>query len=154
MRQLVDDGYLGLAGDDRVQVHLGLGGVAILDGAGRNDFEVADFVRGLGAVVGHDQSDHHVDPALARSLVSFFQHLVGFSLLRGCADIDLQPPLERSRDQVEERLRIGPMVILYRMGCHGPMILLFQPRLGSRRSQFVERKVKRKHVDARLTEHA
>ncbi len=101
MRELINDSNLGLARDDRVDIHFTLGGAAIFDRAARNDFEVADFVRRFGPVVGFDQTHDYVDPFSAK-LMGLFQHLVGFPYPSSGADVDLQPPFERPCDQIEE----------------------------------------------------
>ena len=128
VRELIDDRDIGLARDDRVEVHLVLRGAAIVDGAPRNDLEVANFGHRVGAVVRFHETDDHVDP-LGAQLMRLLQHLVGFSYPRGGADIDLQPPFERLRDQIKERLGFGAMFILHRMCCHDPNHTTFRRAL-------------------------
>ena len=140
VRELIDDRDLGLARDDRVDIHLVLGGTAILDGAARNDLEVANFVHGLGAVVRFDETDDHVDP-LGAQLMRLFQHLVCFPYPSGGANVDLQPPFERLRDQIKKRFGFGAMVILHAMCSTPRSILLFGARLRFWRRQFIQRQV-------------
>ena len=56
VRELVDEGDLGPAGEDRVDVHLLERRAAVVDAAARDDLEVAELLGGLRAAVGLDDS--------------------------------------------------------------------------------------------------
>jgi len=56
--------------------------------------------------VGFDEADHRVD-SFGAQLMRLFQHLVGFPYTRGGADVYLQPPFERMRDQITPHLLIS-----------------------------------------------
>src|SRR5262245_9807985 len=75
MRQLINDGYLGPAGDDRVDVHFPERDPAVLDLAHGRAFQVADQRFGLGAPVRlHERHDYVY--ALLLELMGVFEHLV------------------------------------------------------------------------------
>src|SRR5262249_3680419 len=65
VRDLVDDADLGLAGEDRLEIHLLDGHAPVLNLAAGHHFEPGDQCFGLGAAVGLDESEHDIDAALA-----------------------------------------------------------------------------------------
>ena len=62
--ELVDEGDLGLAGEDRREVHLLEGRAPVVDDLARHDRQVADLLSGVGPAVRLDEADHHVGAAL------------------------------------------------------------------------------------------
>ena len=59
--ELVDDAELRFARDDRVEVHLLEHDAAVVDAAPGNHLEIAELRLGVGAAVGLDEPDDHVD---------------------------------------------------------------------------------------------
>ena len=96
---------------DGVAVHLAELDAAILDDPGRNDLEIGDLFRRLGASVGFDEADHDVHPLLLEPL-PFSKHGVGLADPRRRAEIDLQPSPGLTADQVEELLGAGSCWLL------------------------------------------
>ena len=64
MRQLIDDRHLGMALENRVEIHLLDNHAAIIDAPARHDLEPLDQRRGIDPVVRLDERQHHVDAAL------------------------------------------------------------------------------------------
>src|SRR5262245_9938336 len=89
MRQLVNNRYLGPAGDDCVDVHLPECDAAVFDLAHWNAFKIADQRLGLGAPVRlHERHDYV--RALLLELMGVFEHLVRFTYARRRAYVDAQ----------------------------------------------------------------
>ncbi len=89
MGQFVDQGHGGMAGDDRVRVHLFHGHAAVLDAAARNDFQPVEQGRGVAPAVSLHETHHHVRTAVVAA-VPFFEHLVGLADARGHAHVDAE----------------------------------------------------------------
>ena len=104
--QLVDQADGRPAREDRVEVHLAEGHAPVLDLPGRDDLQVADLLGGLGAAVGLDEADRHVD-ALLLEPVPLAEHRVGLAHAGRGAEVDLQPAPLLAADQVEELLGAG-----------------------------------------------
>ena len=65
--ELVDEGHVGGALQDGVEIHLVKGLVAVVDRLAGDHLEVAQLLRGAGPVVGLDEPDDHVGAALVTS---------------------------------------------------------------------------------------
>ena len=78
----------------------------VLDLAGRDDLQVADLLGGLGAAVGLDETDDHVDP-LRLQAVALAEHGVGLADAGRRAEVDLEPAPPLPADQTEELLGVG-----------------------------------------------
>lgn len=89
MRELIDEDQRGLAGQRGVQVELGQGATAILDLARRQVLQALHQRGGLGAAVGLDQPDDHIDALGPRGLGGR-QHRVRLADARRRAEIDAQ----------------------------------------------------------------
>ena len=114
MRQLVDQGDGGPAGEHRVQVHFLQHDAAVLDPPAGHLFQFADLGDGLRPAVGLHEADDHVD-ALPPQPVSFLEHVVGLAHARREAKIDLQPAALLAADEIEEKLGLR----LQFVGGHG-----------------------------------
>ena len=89
MRQLINDGYLGPAGYDGVNVHLLYRDAAVFDLAHRDAFQVAHHRFGVGAPVRlHERHDNVY--ALLFELMGVFKHLICFTYARSSADVNAQ----------------------------------------------------------------
>ena len=106
MRELVDHAHLRLARQDRVDIHLFQRDAAILDRAARNHFQILDLCFGVGAAVGLDDADHHVEAALAQR-VRLLQHLVGLADARRRANVNAQPRPALILDARQQRVGGG-----------------------------------------------
>ena len=104
--QLVDQADGRAPGQDRVEVHLAEGDAPVLDLPGRDDLQVADLLGGLGAAVGLDDADRHVD-ALPLEAMPLAEHGVGLAHAGRRAEVDLEPAPLLAADQVEELLGSG-----------------------------------------------
>ena len=87
--ELVDEGELRAARDQRVDIHLFESLVAVVDPLARQHFQAREQRLGLGAAVGLDDAHHHVDAGLELGMGAL-QHLVGLADAGGGADKDLQ----------------------------------------------------------------
>src|SRR5262245_25728050 len=78
MRQLINNRYLGPAGDDGVNIHLPERDATVFDLAHWNAFQVADHRLGVGAPVSlHERYDYvH---ALFLEVMGVFEHLIRFA---------------------------------------------------------------------------
>ena len=85
--QLVDQGYLGPAGDDGIDVHLLPVRIAVADPLSRHDRKVPDLPHGIGALVRLDEPDDNVGTALEAS-PPFVQHGAGLAHPRRRAEIN------------------------------------------------------------------
>ncbi|CUS44389.1 hypothetical protein MGWOODY_Smn1161 [hydrothermal vent metagenome] len=76
--ELVDQHERRATCQDRIEIHFGQCLAAIIDGATGDHLERRDQCLGLGAAMGLDYADHHVDagPQPSRALV---QHLIGLA---------------------------------------------------------------------------
>ena len=102
--QLVDDGELRTARQERVEVHLLEDAPFVGDAPARHDLQPVEQRRRLAPTVRLDHADNDID-ALGLAPRRGQQHGVGLSDARRRADEDLQaPPPLRSR-QREERFR-------------------------------------------------
>ena len=68
VRELVDEGDLGVPGQDRVEVHLLEGGAAVGQRRPRDDLQVTDLLEGVRPAVRLDVGDHHVGAALVATM--------------------------------------------------------------------------------------
>ena len=109
----------GLARDDGVDVHLLERDAAVLDRAARHTLEVLQLRLGVGAAVGLDDADHHVEAARAQG-VRLLEHRVGLADAGRGADVDAQARpvllLEARQQGVGGRSRVVGHVHR-RMGC-------------------------------------
>ena len=87
--QLVDEGHLGVAVEDGIEVHLLEGRAAVLDLAARDHREVAHLLGGAGPVVGLDEPDDDVGAALVAT-PAFVEHREGLADARSSAQVDAQ----------------------------------------------------------------
>ena len=90
VRELVDEGDLGLPREDRVDVHLLERRPAVLDRLARDDLEVADLRRGLRPAVRLDVADDDVFAVLAAA-PSLVEH--GVRLPDACRGAEVDPKL-------------------------------------------------------------
>src|SRR5262245_7926516 len=89
MRQLIDDGYFGLAGDDGVNVHLLYSDATVFDLAHRDAFQVTHHRFGVRAPVRLYERRDNVH-ALLFKLMGVFEHLICFTYARRSADVNAQ----------------------------------------------------------------
>src|SRR5262245_23896467 len=89
MRQLVNNRYLGAAGDDCVDVHLPERDAAVFDLAHWNAFEIADQRLGVGSPVRLNEGNDNVH-ALLFEQMGVFEHLVRLTYARRRADVNAQ----------------------------------------------------------------
>jgi hypothetical protein len=85
--ELVDDGDLGPAGEDGVDIHLGEPRAPVLHVATRHDLQVGEHGLGVLAPMGLDEGDDHVGAALGAP-VGLFEHGVRLADARGGAQED------------------------------------------------------------------
>jgi hypothetical protein len=111
MRELVDDGELRLAPEQRVEVHLGEDAAAIHQAPPRQDLETAQQGLGLGAPVRFDHTDHDVD-ALAATLLRRLEHGVGLADARVGAEENLEPAAPLLLGLREECFGSRPVLVL------------------------------------------
>ena len=90
VRQLVDEGDVGLAADHRLGVHLLERDALVLDSLARHDLQVADRLDRLWPAVGLDEADDDVGASLLAP-VSLLQHRVGLADAGSHAEVDPQP---------------------------------------------------------------
>ena len=88
--ELVDEGHLGLAGEDAGKVHLLEGGAPVLDHLAGDDGQVADLGGGHLPAVGLDEADHHVGAALITT-PALVQHGPGLADTCDGAEVDAEP---------------------------------------------------------------
>ena len=112
MRELVDDHHVGLARDDRVDVHLFEFYIAVIDLAARNDLEVADPLLGLAAMMRLDETEHDIHSPIAE-LMRLLEHPVCLAYARGGADIDFEPSALSLGHQVEKSFGLESFVIAH-----------------------------------------
>ena len=108
--ELVDDGELRLAPEQRVEVHLGEDAAAIHQAPPRQDLEAAQQGLGLGAPVGLDDADHHVD-AFPAPLLRRLEHGVGLADARVGAEEDLEPAAPFLLGLLEQRFGCRPALV-------------------------------------------
>ena len=96
VRELVDEGDLGLAREHGVDVHLLEGHPAVRLGAARHDLEPLDHRRGGRPAVRLDEGHDHV-VALAGEAPALLEHGVGLADAGGGAEEHPQPPLSHPR---------------------------------------------------------
>lgn len=89
VREFVDEGDVGGAGDHRVEVHVVEGDPAVLDDPAGDDLEPVDQGGGGGTLVGLDDGDHHV-AALGLHAVPFLEHRERLADAGGRAEQDPQ----------------------------------------------------------------
>ncbi len=89
MSQFVDECDLGMASEDRVDIHLGEVAAAVVDGAARDDLEVADGFGGVWPTVGLDETDDDIGAAFGPTM-AFAEHREGLADAWGRAEIDAQ----------------------------------------------------------------
>src|SRR6266576_5928082 len=104
MRQFIDDRYLGMALENRVEIHLLDNHAAIIDALARHHLESLDQCCGVGSIVRFDKCQHHVDAPLLQGM-SLFEHLVSLTDAGGRADENLQPSALGTLHQFEEIFR-------------------------------------------------
>jgi hypothetical protein len=106
--QFVDQGDGGPARQHGVQVHLLHLDAAVRHPAPGDDLQLADLGLGVGAAVGLDESDHHVQ-ALFPQQVGVAQHQVGLAHAGRRSDVDaepgMRPVLEAGQQSVRGRGR-------------------------------------------------
>jgi hypothetical protein len=125
VRQLVDDGDLGAAGEDGVEVHLGELVPAVGRLPARHDLQAVEQLRGPLAAVGLDQADDHVGAAFGAA-VGLAEHGVGLADAGGGAEVD--PQLSSAGLPQGRSRRVLPV-----LGTHAESPLSTVPRPGSRR---------------------
>ena len=149
MGEFVDQRQRGAAGEDRVEVHLLERLLAVGDPAPGDDLEAADEGGGLGAAVGLDDADHHVDAVAAQRLAGG-QHLPGLADAGGGAEEDLQPPAGLADGLIEQGVGRGT-----RLGVSAVVGHAVIPRpCCSGGGGGVKREVEGEDVDPRLAEEA
>ena len=143
--QLVDQGHLGSAGQDGVQVHLGERRPAVLDHAAGHHLQALDQRRGVLPAVGLHEADHHVGPA-ASAPVALGEHGVGLAHARGRAHVDAQGArrLPAESDATPPARLVGR----HRRGTSTALSLSDT----SRPAQCIEGQVELEDVDPRLAE--
>ena len=94
VRELVDQRDLGLAREDRVDVHLLEGLAAVLDDLAGHDLEAVELGDCLRPVVGLDQADDDVGSAAFLAPAALVEHGEGLAHTRRGAEIDAQARLE------------------------------------------------------------
>ena len=105
VRQFVDEGDLGLPGEDGVEVHLLEDHAPVFLAASRDDVESLDQLRGFRPAVGLHQPDDDVDPLVFQA-VPLQEHLVRLPDAGAVPEVYLQPAAPRAADQSEEG--VGP----------------------------------------------
>ncbi len=90
VRQLIDQGELRAARQQRVEVHLGQRAPAVFDLAARHDLEAVEQCLGFAAPVGLDHADNDIGPLPEARLCSG-EHLEGLAHARRGAEEQLQP---------------------------------------------------------------
>jgi hypothetical protein len=108
--QLVHQGDLRAAQQDRVKVHLGQSVAAIVDLPAGNDLQPGDQGVGLMATMGLDDADHDVGAIAAPGLCGR-EHLVGLADAWSRAKKDLQPSALGARGCAEQGFGGGTAVI-------------------------------------------
>ena len=89
--ELVDEGYLGLAGEDGGEVHLLEPGAPVVDHLAGDDGKVADLGGGHLPAVGLDEADHHIGAALVAA-PALVQHGPGLADAGDGAQVDAELP--------------------------------------------------------------
>ena len=97
MGDLVDEGDVWVACEQRVEVHLLEGRTAVLDLLAGNDLQLANRLGGMGAPVGLDVADDDVAPPVAAAL-ALLEHCERLSDASGSTEVD--PELPSRRDDV------------------------------------------------------
>ena len=120
MGELVDDGELRLAPEQRVEVHLGEDAAAIHLALPRQHLETAQQRLGLGPAVGLDHADHHVRRPPRRRSLRGLEHRVGLADARVSAEEDLEPAAPFLLGLLEQRLGGGPP-LLFNHPCPLPL---------------------------------
>ena len=87
--ELVDKGDGGVAGDDRVGVHLLHGDAAVLDALPRHDLQAVQESGGVAPAVGLYEADHDVGAPVVAAM-GLLEHLVGLADAGGHAHVDPQ----------------------------------------------------------------
>ena len=87
--EFVDEHDLGMAGQNRVEVHLLECRPPIVEAAARHDLEVGELLGGAGAAVSLDVGNDHVGAAVAAA-ATLVQHREGLSDARRGAEVDPQ----------------------------------------------------------------
>ena len=105
--ELVDEHLRGMAGQDRVDVHLLERAPPILEASARHHLEVGDLLRGLRAAMGLDEPDHHVGAAVVAA-PALVQHGERLADARCGAEIYAQRapghgPVSRADGRPEEK---------------------------------------------------
>ena len=112
MRELIDDYHVGLARDDRVEVHLFELNVAILDLAARNDLEIANPLLGLAAMMRFDEAKHDIHSPVAE-LMRLVEHPVALAYAGGGADINLETSPLSLGHEIEKSFGLESFVIAH-----------------------------------------
>src|SRR6185437_1321968 len=118
---LVDDGDLRLALEDRLQVHLLDGDAAVLEGLAGDGGQTGDERRRLGAAMRLHEAEHHVDAAPLER-VRLLQHAVGLPDPGREPDVELEPAALGAPEHLEEVL--GTRLARSRHGLYVPSYFL------------------------------
>jgi hypothetical protein len=89
VRQLVDEGDLGLSPQHRVDVHLLEAASPILDGLAGDDLKAFDQLLGEPPSMSLDEADHYVGATLLPA-VTFAEHGIGLAYARGRTQVDTE----------------------------------------------------------------
>ena len=112
VRQLVDQRQLGVARQDRVDVHLAQAVALMVDGAAGDDLMAMDQRFGLAPAMGLHHADDDIDACLA-PLPSFGQHLPCLAHPRRGAEKDLQAATAFLRSCAQEGFWIRAMLFVH-----------------------------------------
>ncbi len=112
--EFVDEGDLGVALKNRVEVHLPEGEALVVDGRGGNCLKPSGECLGLRPAVGLHVADDDIDP-FPPPLEGVLEHRVGLPHTGGVAEVDRQPPsllLFRTAGDGEQVLRERPHLLV------------------------------------------
>src|SRR5262249_58387666 len=89
VRQLVDEGDLGLSPQHRVKVHLPEAASPVLDGLAWHDLKALDQLLGAPPSMALDEADRHVGTPLLPA-ATFAEHGIGLAYPRGRTQVDTE----------------------------------------------------------------
>jgi hypothetical protein len=122
--ELIDEGELWLARDDRVEIHLLEDLVPVLDALARDDFEAPEQRVGFRARMRLDKADYDIDACL-EPCMGALQHLIGLADTGRGADEDLQPAMRAVLPPggLQQGFRRGTLFGITALICHAANIV-------------------------------
>src|SRR5712692_3521800 len=112
MGEFIYNHDVGLARNNRVNVHLLEHHATVRNIAARNHLEVADPLLGLTPAMGFDETQNHIHSPLAE-LMRLLEHPVCFAYSRGGADVNFEPTLLTLGNEIEESFGLDSLVIVH-----------------------------------------